>query len=510
MKRFPTLLCCLVLTTTIAGAQTWEPAARIWDVETLPLIVQVPGGPPLVQLRSLLGSPKPTVFTLFDLTTLSPSSQPYENPLELGYVIGAGDFNGNGILDYMGGLPPAPFTHALVFDAYTPLEKLVIPTVEYPVGGGFDRQLSYEGDLDGDGFNDSFYGRTPPPTASISYGDSVNPLTQFSRVVVELRNIQKDDRLIALGELSGRFFILRMIWEQINDGKPEYARYQLIELDSADLRARKDTIGTHIIHNFRPERGYVYASPVIRADTVWWVGTGSWTDRRFLKITTTKIEEVAPAIEWLSSRFNANLEETWIYGQKRIGNDRPVVIDASRPMLYFTYYSENGITSPYFEYSRIINTDNLTREILGRARGQQFSPNDGGFLRATLTPDIDGDRLEDFVVLYVAQPESGGKDKNASDLYLTTGRVMTSVMKDLLSDPQSTSSLTAVRFDGYWEVVGPVPCLGSNTAPIYDVKGSLVGWARLERAQTLRIIDPGNLRGGPHWVVVGDCAIKVL
>ncbi|NQW31028.1 MAG: hypothetical protein HQ472_11020 [Ignavibacteria bacterium] len=58
MKFWISLFCSLLLASTIATSQTWEPAARIWDVEIIPLIVQVPGGPPLVQIRGMQGRPK--------------------------------------------------------------------------------------------------------------------------------------------------------------------------------------------------------------------------------------------------------------------------------------------------------------------------------------------------------------------------------------------------------------------------------------------------------------------
>jgi len=239
------------------------------------------------------------------------------------------------------------------------------------------------------------------------------------------------------------------------------------------------------------------------------VGTDSFTDGRFLKVTPTALLEFLPSAEWVGNG-HVNLAEQDIYGQKRSQGMRPVVMDASRAMLLLAYrYENDGSKRAAIQYSKISNTDNLFREPLGLANGAAASPSGGGFNNATLTPDLDGDGLEDFVVSYLAEFESSGKNKNVLDLFLTTGRVMTNVFKDLSSDSGSTSTITATRFVGYWEVRTPLKCNGSNSAPIYDIKGGLVGFAKIEKSSSLRIVDPGSLLVGPHWVVVGECAIRI-
>ncbi|NQW31029.1 MAG: hypothetical protein HQ472_11025 [Ignavibacteria bacterium] len=362
--------------------------------------------------------------------------------------------------------------------------------------------------MDGDGIKDDFHGKGDD-RVSIRYGDPTDPLVQGSVVKIDENGVPNtDDRFIALGKLSGRYCVLRAIWRD-DRGTGKYVRYQLIELDSADIVARKDTIGTRILQDIIPELGFSYYSPVIRADTVWWVGTSLLTDGRYLKITPSALQEIVPSDEG-SDRGFSHLNEQSIYGQKRSNGERPVVMDAARAMLYFGYgVDHNGIKSPYMQYSVITNTDNLARMSLGFANGAAPSPLGGGCNRATLTPDLDGDGLEDFVVTYLAQFDSTGKSKDVLDLYLTTGRVMTNVFKELSTDSGTTSTLTAIRFDGYWEVKKALKCGGSNSAPIYDIKGGLVGFAKLEKSNTLKIFDPGNLRPGPYWVVVGECAIRI-
>ncbi|NQW31030.1 MAG: hypothetical protein HQ472_11030 [Ignavibacteria bacterium] len=122
-------------------SQTWEPAARIWDVEIIPLIVQVPGGPPLIQIRGMTGIPKTRAFPLYNLTTLTSNSLPFERQLGFNLLSGSGDFNGNGFPDYKGlYIDSGNDTGAITFDAFTPLEKFTIPSESNPTLSGFDLQ----------------------------------------------------------------------------------------------------------------------------------------------------------------------------------------------------------------------------------------------------------------------------------------------------------------------------------------------------------------------------------
>ena len=135
---------------------------------------------------------------------------------------------------------------------------------------------------------------------------------------------------------------------------------------------------------------------------------------------------------------------------------------------------------------------------------------DGGSVTATLVPDIDGDGLEDIVTSYfVPRVGSGGYDP-VTDMFLSTGNVISSV--ELNTEPlrsETQSDYKVVETDTYWEIDGAVACGLALTAPIYSLTGSLVGFANLSHGAKLMIYKPATIPTGPLWAVVQSCVIRL-
>jgi hypothetical protein len=502
------LVACMPI---LVEAQTWQPAARLWGMKMQPYVLHTQGHPPLIPLSKALEFPARDTFLFYAIPTLQTGAEVYGTLHGLRRIYRpVFDFSGNDLPDVIGS--DTAGGGALLMDAYSTFERMRPPKLDGGFSpGDWSEPWAVVDDLDGDGVNDVLAPHDPP----IVYGDRSEPFTQGS--TYSAIPTSSETRFVTYGVLEGVAYILSFWITERSPNRFDY-KYVLEELDSEDLRSRRDTVARRIVDTLQVPSGD-YGDVIITFDSLWHLPAywQSESPNTSLLVTRQGLEvaEVDPSFR---SYDGYSLVGDQNFGQWKFASQHVVRIDGYRPFLHHDNDDVNAASRlRWMELYRITDASVLRTELLGRMDLADGSTEVGGLRNACLVPDIDGDMIEDAMVYYVAADSATGKGQEVVDLFLTTQRVITSVHS--LSDP--TDGVGSARPpDVYrlsptlWHVtvygtVLPVP----PEAELIDVRGSVVGRARLSvqsispTATVIAIEATGVV--SPVWVQLGGMSIRL-
>ena len=159
-------------------------------------------------------------------------------------IFGVFDGNGNGVADVAAYSVSFPRLSGFYTDGFTKsatiVEGMGVPRSPVP-----NAACRYDGDLDGDGINDAMY-EWGAGSVNLAYGDASQPWSQYSFVDIGPRpNRDNDHYAWCVGLLSGVPCVVRAYWNAFDE-----PRMQLRRLNEEDLRARRDTIRTELVHEY--------------------------------------------------------------------------------------------------------------------------------------------------------------------------------------------------------------------------------------------------------------------
>ncbi len=503
------LLSVLLLMSPVqAAAQQWEAAATMQGYVLSPNVVTLPDGTSLVALRKFEPIRSDT-FLFYSVASLLTDQQPWpvQLPLPVRNVYAVYESNGPGPSDVNFATESKAY---FAMDAFTPSQTL---RPAYNEGGrapaavdGNAPMVAYQGDLDGDGFQDVLSANQKESLAYITYGDAQEPYLQWSATERDPK-ASSDFRstIMMVGRLSGRVCMVRLVFKY---DSWDAGYYQLVELNPDDLAERRDTIRSTVLREIANPQRYWYGGKVLRADTVWHFFTNALTeDRPSLKVTLDRVE-IRPTV----SDLNLGGDGPWFGQRKRVTNWwYPVVMDADRPMAV-QWNPPEGLAARIYTCP---NTDDAVVELFGEARlpGNNNSYR-GGISSLVMIPDYDGDGIEDIVV------EHGWLDTDTSSVvrmytsvFLTTHRQPVSVLPQEQTLPLSDTAhaIDAFRRGASWVAPGAGYCLQkASTGLLYLLDGSAVGTAtaRLEGADVV-LDDTGRLPASAAWFVIGRCVLRL-
>ena len=517
----------VVLSATPLHTQTWEPTARLWGWATSERAwIEFSGSPPLTHLLQLPIVKPELAMKVYDLTKLSPEMQPEDDLHGLVSIHRIGDVNGNGLQDVWSSRFDDMFGPWVLLDAYTSRERLITYTPAEGVNPGEWFGIGTVADIDKDGIDDIYATEqytSSPLYAVITYGDSLDPLSQQS--VVPYTNAETPNaRAVCLGTLEGKACMLRITWWWVprgNDSTQMWA-YRLDVLNEQDLRERRDTIRYETVQRYDVgSYGWAYRDCFIIFDDVWQL-TFYGARRTCLRVQLTGIDEHEPDPSFKGSDTTRILHES-MFGQARAQSDVVVRVDGRQP--FITWFSTNRVTADSAHHINVpdlmIVRDPLTLEssLLGTMKGAFTKYEHGGRHAACTTPDIDGDGIGEVLLYYQATNPATNTKERLVDLFLTGDRPTTGVESREQRAESTEECASSVRSPDGWTLVcamqsglpaSPTGCFDdAAVARVFDAQGRQVAEIPVVYGAEVRLVDPGTLPGSPLWAVIGSCTVRL-
>jgi hypothetical protein len=487
-------------------SQGWQPAVRLWGAAMNPWVLQHPSGAVLLPISGGPGIPF-TETRLYDLRTIDTSSRPFEPQAPFTNVYWSGDANAQDGSDAV--VEPLSGEETVYLDVFTPRmrrQNIVSADGGVPVLTSLTVNL----DADGDGVADivGTYNEGWNDVVRITYGDTAIPWTMHSAVTyTEQHDGQPKGNVISLGRLSGRMCMLKVVVVQTPAGPRSV--YRLMELDAEDLRARRDTVRTHMLRELQPEQGYAYASPVIQFDSIWWIGAPDFNIRTMLRVTVDDIAETRPHESWEMMDRGTSFYEPYFYGQRRTLQMGPAICRGDRAILFSAVSLDStktigSLITAYVQCndSRILSV--RTPWFMSMAVGVYDLTL---FKSATLVPDLDGDGLEDVVISYQSEHPQTRKASPLVDLFLTTGRLVSTVAE------RTETSARVRTLPDRWVVTGlpqQDPQMTPRQVPLYAADGRLVALTACDIVSgAFHIHRPPQTSSGALFCVVGTNVVRL-
>jgi hypothetical protein len=486
-------------------SQGWQPAVRLWGAAMNPWVLQHPSGAVLLPIwPSLNGKDS---MRLFDLRTLTTESKPFAEQLPCSSISWVGEATGNGVQEVScaatDSLPP------LIMDVFSTGMRRRTVAAPSGVSPSFKRAFLFA-DVDGDGISDvtSASNGDRYDVARVAYGDPVEPWNDESVIVYsEMFNGRLEGDVISVGRLSGRMCMLKVVVVQTPAGPRSV--YRLMELDAEDLRARRDTVRTHMLRELQPEQGYAYASPVIQFDSIWWIGAPDFNIRTMLRVTVDDIAETRPHESWEMMDRGTSFYEPYFYGQRRTLQMGPAICRGDRAILFSAVSLDStktigSLITAYVQCndSRILSV--RTPWFMSMAVGVYDLTL---FKSATLVPDLDGDGLEDVVISYQSEHPQTRKASPLVDLFLTTGRLVSTVAE------RTETSARVRTLPDRWVMTGlpqQDPQMTPRQVPLYAADGRLVALTACDIVSgAFHIHRPPQTSSGALFCVVGTNVVRL-
>jgi hypothetical protein len=499
-----------------ASSQSWQPAARLWGMKMQPYVLHTPGHPPLIPMSKAGELPGTDTFAFYAIPTLKPGVEAYGDLHGIEYITATcEDFTGNGKPEVSGERGTSiPF--GLLIDAYTETERLR----DYSISGS--PYVAWHGDprsgtddCDGDGIRD-IISVTSKDLMHIGYGDADEPLL-INSVYPYQSHLPNRVNAIAAGLLAGVPHLLTYYKREEQPGK-WVAEYILEELNAEDVRSRRDTIRARVVDS-EQTNGNLYGTVIITFDSLWhlpayWSSSKPNTSLRVTRQGLEVVEVDSTAESEVGTTFGGGNA----FGQIRVQGTQAVRINGARQ--YLMYYPDTCAdegTCRWMEMRQIVDPQTLATHYIGTMDLADDPVPVGGMRSAALTPDLDGDGMEDALIHYIAADPETSKAQDVVDLFLTTQRVGTSVSPS----PKSDSSVASARLPtvrrlstASWQVTlfrvtHPIP----PEVRLVDVRGREAGRARLTvqsfaPESTVINLEVVNVVY-PVWAQIGNVTIRL-
>lgn len=487
-------------------AQRWQPAAQLDGASLNINVITLPDGTTLIPLRRMRPNQGDS-NVLYSVQSLLTDRTPWPKQFNgLPKIKGVCDGNGNGHpevrFDPHSGLPQ------MAFDAFSPIERteqIASDSGSWPIPG---QMVEYRGDIDGDRLEDQWVLVRGNQYSIVVYGDTPNPYMQ--RSIVPVSHERADElrtQILAVGPLSGKMCMVQLAFKADDNN---IGFYQLLELNTEDLRARRDTIRTTLLNEVANTSGYAFDDKVLKADTVWHL----FTTKQLTEVPSLKVTLKTSTIQPTRSVIREGGNWLW-YGQGNEGLpwNFPVTFSADRLIaaetslgsglwqrvlrLYTCSNSDSAVLTPFADAQLPIEAD---------------TNRDQAVIRCTLIPDQDGDGIEDVVVEHFGIEYGTTTEKNAVSIFLTTHIVPVSVDDQVLQTEKVDAStvLTARRLDNAWIVPLAGRCAQRDLSPVYNVQGQKIATVRTEViGDDVILHDNGAITSSPTWCVMGNCIVRL-
>jgi hypothetical protein len=500
----------LLIIGVIAGptlsAQSWQPAAQIDGAVLNINIITLPDGTTLIPLMRMKPNQEDS-NTLYSVLSLLTDRTPWPKQFKgLPRILGVYDGNGNGHPEVE--ISPHSDLPQLIFDAFSPFER----AEQIPRESGWwpipREMVEYRGDIDSDQLEDQWVAVKNYQYATVTYGNSPNPYTHRSIVPANYQRANEwRARILAVGPLSGKMCMVQLAFkaEDYNWGF-----YQLLELNADDLRARRDTIRTTLLNEVANPGKYMFASKILKADTVWHFFPGGLSaDVPSLKVTLQR-----SIIQSTNSVIRESDYSFW-FGQGKLYGEwnYPVTMSAHRLIAGEAAVSRGGEKTVIRLY-RCSDTDNAM--LIPYADAQLPIHADTNRARAVgscvMIPDQDRDGIEDVIVEHYWTDPGTSTPRSAVSIFLTSQIEPVSVSDAELNleTLDTTTVLTGRRVDNAWVVASASGCVRRDLSPVYNLQGQKIAMIRTEvNGDDVLLLDNGAITERPAWCVIGECVVRL-
>ena len=469
----------------------------MWGASLRYLSVEIPNGPTLIPIVNGPNAPVDTPL-LYDVSTFGFDSKPYDNSNGMATCYYVGDFNGNGITDYI--------SDKYYLDAFTDSETQWDSL--YPDSVLISKETpSVYLDVDDDGATD-YITMDLVKRGVILFGDSTRPLQKQSRFYPKLYSDGSKNLVHLFGRIAGRTCLLRQEWKQPTSISDRKLSYVLEELNQEDLRLRKDTIRTSVVCQSQYIMTASYPSLIINGGDVWWVPSSLNVPELPLRVSLDSIYLAQPHESWFTNDSIA-VAAHYLYGPAQWGRQPGRIFNSSTP--HFLWYRDSMEANKIFRwliYRTIVDPQTLETTELGRMK---LAPVDRyGILITTtlLIPDIDHDGHRDVMISsYTMHPERG-QEFTLVDLYLTSQRTGTGVSEEQHIYPEILTTRTE---QGWLLNNAAIECkTNRQVVDLYAIDGRILATTKLQfMNDQLLIVDPHITYTGALFTFIGKCPIRL-